>query len=157
MSELGADRGMTIETNTTVYTLGVDLYTMIIDSPAELDQWQEVAADTAIRAGLCIEQQKGLVTTGYFLLGSDIDYDKNYVPYKTYSEYWHMLNTDGTIGNTLIGVEGAILGPDWGDGSSVGFRGIFDGRGHNIDGLSVTGQWNGFILTTGNSAFVKNI
>jgi hypothetical protein len=50
------------------YAAMANVYTMIIDNKAELDQWQVVASENAIEAGICIEQQKGLAYNGYFLL-----------------------------------------------------------------------------------------
>ena len=53
--DLGLGKELTIETNLIVYTMSVDVYTMIIDSVEELDSWQAVAAENAVKAGVCIE------------------------------------------------------------------------------------------------------
>ena len=84
MDALGEGKMLTIETATTVYTMFINVYTMIINTAEELDQWQAIAAQNAVDAGLCIEEQKGLVYSGYFKLGNDIAYNKvwkNYLPY----------------------------------------------------------------------------
>ena len=159
--ELGEGQEMTIETNLIVYTMSVDLYTMIINNVAELDQWQAIAAENAVRAGLCVEQQKGIAYNGYFILGDDIEYNKAWKPYKKYGDLWALCYNNPSIWQKVNGVDQLIPGAfqeDWGAGRSGGFKGTFDGKGHYINGMSTAGngEYNAFIVTLG-SGTVRNV
>lgn len=167
--DLGLGKELTIETNLIVYTMTVDLYTMIIDSVEELDMWQEVAAENAVRAGVCIEAQKGLAYNGYFVLGANIEYNKVWTPYKKFGELWALCYQNQGIWKDLSSyangkapeagnmVDGAIV-EDWGAGREAGFKGIFDGQGYAINGLSTAdnGDYNAFIVTLG-GGIVRNV
>lgn len=168
MADLGDDKEMTIETDLMIYTMTADVYTMVIDSAEELDKWQETAAENAVKAGTCIEAQKGLAYDGYFVLGGDIEYNKEWASYKKYGDLWGLCYNNKGIWkdpNKYVNgqapgdndrVEGAIV-EDWGAGASGGFQGIFDGKGYAIEGLNVQGQYNGFITTMGLNGVVRNI
>ena len=169
--DLGLGKELTIETNLIVYTMSVDVYTMIIDSVEELDSWQAVAAENAVKAGVCIEAQKGLVTSGYFALGANIEYNKVWKPYKAYGELWALCYRNpniwidqstykaGTAPAEGNRVEGTIVA-DWGNGAFVGFQGTFDGQGHYINGMQTANLgddgYNAFIVTLGGGT-VKNV
>ncbi len=161
MSELGKGKTMTVETEKTIYTATVDVYTMIIDTKAELDSWQSIAADNAVRAGVCLEAQKGHATSGYFLLGSDIEYNGVWKPYMAYNQIWGVSTANTTLANTLKDESGnyieGVIDEDWGRGIAGGFQGIFDGCGHNIDGLETSGKYSGFIVTNGKNGVVQNL
>ena len=177
---LGEGQTLAIETNLVVYTMSVDVYTMIINSVEELDSWQEVAAENAIRAGLCIEEQKGLVYNGYFVLGNNINYNKVWSSYKKYGDLWALCYQNrniwkeeyqseyDAIGNSdkrnqIVAdafaagkmLDGTII-EDWGKGDGGGFKGTFDGQGYYIDGLENSGVYSAFIVTMGGGT-VKNI
>ncbi len=166
--DLGKGKTLIIETNLIVYTMTADVYTMIIDSAEELDTWQEVASENAVRAGICIEAQKGLAYNGYFVLGDNIKYNKEWKSYKKYGELWALCYQNQSIwidqslyeagkaphANNMV--EGAIV-EDWGAGNRGGFQGVFDGNGYAIEGLNIQGQYNGFITTMGRNGVVKNI
>jgi len=168
--DLGKGKTLIIETNLIVYTMTVDVYTMIIDSAEELDTWQEVAAENAVKAGICIEAQKGLAYNGYFILGDNIKYNKEWKTYKKYGDLWGLcynnagiwkeLPEDGKIHSKVPAadnmVEGAII-EDWGAGDKGGFQGVFDGNGYAIEGLNIQGQYVGFVTTMGRNGIVKNI
>lgn len=140
MRDLGEDKAVVIETEEMVYDLKADVYTLIIDNKEDLDAWQKIACDEAVRAGLCGADKYGQFMTGYFLLGSDVAYNDNYTTFKTFMDFGNLYN----------------WGKEWGDGSSFGFKGIFDGRGHVIDGLNVSGRYNGFVTTLADGT-IENI
>ena len=168
--DLGLGKELTIETNLILYTMSVDVYTMIIDNVEELNAWQEVAAENAVKAGLCIAAQKGLAYNGYFVLNANIEYNNNvWAPYKKYNDLWALCyqNKDiwvdktnyanGKAPETSNMVEGAIV-EDWGRGHGAGFKGVFDGQGHYINNLSTANgaDYNAFIVTLGGGT-VKNL
>jgi hypothetical protein len=84
-TELGKGKPVFITTEEgSNYTGYANVYTMIIDNKAELDKWQEVASENAVKAGDVLEAQKGLLYNGYFLLNADIEYNGVWKPYKAY-------------------------------------------------------------------------
>ena len=167
--DLGKGKELSIETNLIVYTMSVDVYTMIIDNAEELDQWQTVAVENAVKAGLCVEQQKGITYSGYFLLGGNIEYNKAWKPYKAYGELWALCYSNKAIWKNETDyaeqktatpgqlIDGAFQ-EDWGKGNLGGFQGVFDGQGYYINGLSTagSGDYNAFIVTLGGGT-VRNI
>ena len=171
-ADLGKGKTMTLETETTFYSVPVDVYTLIINNAEELDQWQAIAAENAVKEGICLEAQKGLVYSGYFVLGDNIEYNKvwkTYLPYagvnpSLYSLCYQNPNIwadpslyeAGNAANTAALVEGAIV-EDWGAGKLGGFKGTFDGDGHYIHGLETSGDYSGFIVTMGLGGTIKNV
>ena len=162
MADLGLGKTMTVETDRAVYTMPVDVYTMVISNRDELDRWQSVAAENAVKAGLCLEVQKGFVLSGYFVMDNDVAYNKQWTVYKDFSALWRLstdkgnpdaVNLKDADGNFLSGV----VDEAWNHGINGGFQGIFDGMGHNISGMEVVGKFNGFIVVNGKKGVVQNI
>ncbi len=164
-AELGKGKVMTVETDKTIYSMNVDVYTMIINDKSELDSWQAIAVDNSVRAGLCIEEQKWAVLSGYFILGNDIEYNgtwKTIIPSngatpsingllswnKALIQEWK--NTYG---------EAAVIEEDWTSGARGGFQGTFDGQGYGIIGLKTVkaGDGSAFIITLGRNGTIKNL
>ena len=148
---LGKGVDMVIETTSAIYTGTANVYTMIINDVAEFDAWQEVAAQNAVDAGLCIAAQKGITYSGYFVLGNDIEYNKLFTSYKTYGQIWELCYSNANIwtggaNNSGSLVEGAFQ-EDWGRGEFAGFKGVLDGDGHKVIGLQTSGKYNAFIVT----------
>ena len=50
-----------------------------------------------------------------------------------------------------------VIKCDWGDGLNIGFVGTFDGKGHVIDGMSIEGQYNAFVVTMNKDGYIKNV
>ena len=132
----------------TIYKLTANVYTMIINNAAELDQWQAVAADVAYMQGLVIEAQKKAVLSGYFALGNDILYNKVWSPILTYGDIWHTLDKTGSVGSTVVNDEKAIF-EGWTEGNKAGFKGVFDGNGYKIDGMATSGPYSAFVVVMG--------
>lgn len=128
------------EEKDTEILLPVLLISKVITTAKEFDGWQELASYVAVAAGHCTGDKLGLFMDGYFVLGEDISYNKAWTPYKNYSFYW--ANAENNA---------------WTNGTKCGFQGVFDGRGHIIDGMSVSGQYNAFLVTMSSNAELKNI
>ncbi len=171
--ELGKGKTLTIETDFVIYTMSVNVYTMIINNKAELNEWQAIAAQNAIDAGMCIPEQKGLVYSGYFILGGNIEYNDVWTTYRTYSGgedhgLWGLCYNNpsiwknaedfenGKTGDAGQLLDGAIQ-EDWGSGNKAGFKGTFDGNGYYINGLHTSGTYSGFVVTLGNGGVIKNV
>ena len=163
-AEVGEGKTMIVVTDKATYTIPANVYTMIIDDKAELDQWQAVAAENAVKAGLVIEAQMGMTYTGYFLLNANIEYNGVWAPYKAYGALWGLCYNNaaiwedgkiptyenGVITNDASGVlvDGAFQ-EDWGTGKLGGFKAVFDGNGHYINGMETSGDFAGFVVTMG--------
>ena len=160
MSDLGDDVLMVVETDAAKYEMYVSVYTMIINSVEELDQWQAVAADTSVAAGICVEEQKKAVLSGYFVLGDDIEYNKQFTPILNYSSIWAAISNASqcqALREQYGDKADMIIEEDWGSGLKAGFQGVFDGKGHEIKGVEVKGEYSGFIITMGLNGVVKNV
>lgn len=138
--KLGA-REMILSTADVEYTFTADIYTLIISNKAEFDQMRGLA-----RANGDISNTG--VLDGYFVLNGNIEYNAGFVSLTDSGEIW-------TINNKLGGA-------GWNDPSKYGFRGVFDGRGYNVNGITVksatSGRESGGIFGfTGNNAVIKNV
>ena len=138
--KLGA-REMILSTADVEYTFTADIYTLIISNKAEFDQMRSLA-----RANGDISNTG--VLDGYFVLNGNIEYNAGFVSLTDSGELW-------TINNKLGGA-------GWNDPSKYGFRGVFDGRGYNVNGITVkaatSGSESGGIFGfTGNNAVIKNV
>ena len=137
--KLGA-REMILSTADVEYTFTADIYTLIISNKAEFDQMRSLA-----RANGDISNTG--VLDGYFVLNGNIEYNAGFVSLTDSGELW-------TINNKLGGA-------GWNDPSKYGFRGVFDGRGYNVNGITVkaaTSRESGGIFGfTGNNAVIKNV
>ena len=135
-SKLGV-RDIIVSTNLVRYTMSVELYTLIIRNKDDLDSMSAIAEANG---------QAPCEFEGYFLLGNDIAYNGLFIA-MTDSGYHYMNNKeDGGWSNM-----------------TKGFKGIFDGRGYNIDGLEVgdritTGIESGGIFGyLGSGGIVRNV
>lgn len=135
------EREMILSTADVEYTFTADIYTLIISNKAEFDQMRSLA-----RANGDISNTG--VLDGYFVLNGNIEYNASFVSLTDSGEIW-------TINNKLGGA-------GWNDPSKYGFRGVFDGRGYNVNGITVksatSGRESGGIFGfTGNNAVIKNV
>ena len=111
-AEMGEDRAFYIETNLARYQLNVDLYTKILMTKEDFETFSVFSKQAcAVEAALW---------DGYFVLGADIDYNGLYQ------------SQIADIGSLWAAVEG-----NWSNGGLYGFRGVFDGKGHVIDGVTI--------------------
>ena len=148
MKDLGEGKPVVMETEDIVYTMQADVYTLIIDTKEEFDKWQEIACNEAVKAGLCPEAAYRQYMSGYFVLGADIEYNGNYAVFTPFDYYWKLGN---------VGIDGVKYGDGgWNRPTSYGFKGVFDGKGHVIDGLSVSGKLNGFVVTL-SDGIIENV
>ena len=158
-SNLGEDKEMLVTMEDgTIYKLTANVYTMIINSAEELDQWQAVSAQTAVDQGISTAEQKGYVYSGYFALGNNIEYNNIWTPYKTFGQIWGLYGNkdfsaltvakENTTANAKLYTDGSI-NEDWGVGYFAGFKGIFDGNGYYINGLQTSGDYAAFVVTMG--------
>ena len=111
-AEMGEDRPLFIETNLARYQVNVDLYTKILMTKDDFDTFSGLAKEA------CLSEDA--LWDGYFVLGNDIAYNGLYQ------------SQIADIGSLWAAVEGS-----WSNGGLYGFRGVFDGKGHVIDGMSI--------------------
>lgn len=110
-AEMGEDKEMIIETNVASYVINVDMYTKILYTKSDLDElatWSKKADPNAA------------IWDGYFVLGADIAYN-------------------GTYNSKIADIDSlwAAVGGTWSNGGLYGFKGVVDGKGYNIEGISI--------------------
>lgn len=109
---MGENREILIETDKASYSLSVDFYTKIITTKEEFNAMATLAKNA------CPKQDN--LWDGYFVLGADIEYD-------------------GVYKSRLADLDSlwAAVGETWSNGVMNGFKGVFDGKGHQIDGVEI--------------------
>ena len=112
-SKLGENLVMVIETNLVSYEFTVDMFTKIIRNKADLDNMEALSKSCSSSKTLW---------DGYFVLGADIEYNGVF---------------SNMIGNYAYLAQESIAGGNWHNGVVNGFKGVFDGKGHVIDGLQI--------------------
>ncbi len=110
-ADLGENRQLVVETSLASYTVDVDLYTKIISDKAEFDQM-------AALSKAC--NKNAAIWDGYFILDNDIEYNDLCV------------SKIADLDSLWAAVEG-----NWSNGGLYGFKGVFDGKGHNVDGVRI--------------------
>ncbi len=118
--ELGK-REIVAKTDKATYVITANLYSMLIETPEELDAWHGYAFENG--------------DDGYYALANNIDYNGVY----TGSRNW-----DNS-------------GYRWANPDTTGFKGIFDGNGYIIDGLSIEDGFRGFVTLLQSEGVIKNV
>lgn len=114
-----------VVTDKVIYDVPVDVYTLIINTAEELDRMGELSVylnEKGTSAGL---------NDGYFVLGDNISYNKDFIPFMSQEQIY--------VSN------GNKVSYDY---SQFGWRGIFDGRGYNIDGLTLASGSAGSVFAS---------
>lgn len=127
------DTEFLIHTENFEYTFPVTMYTLVINNKTDIDKMIELSKESG---------SADYYTDGYFVLGADINYNGTTKGSLLNSETLHTyLPAAGLVGN------------DWGNGEICGFKGIFDGQGHTINGLEVSAICNSSSNLTMTSLF----
>ena len=134
--ELG-ERELTILTDTVSYTMSVEIYTLIIRNRDDLNAMNEIAEANG---------EAPCEFEGYYILANDIDYNGVFVAMTDSGYHYTNNKEDGGWSNM-----------------AKGFKGIFDGRGYNIDGLEVadrlptSNESGGIFGYVGRGGIVRNV
>ena len=143
---LGDGKDLVISTANYDYAVKADVYTMVIKTKADMDAWGNIA-----RTNGNFDFTAAL--DGYFALGANIEYNGEYVS-PTDCDEVYTLNRNVIKDNT------------WQNTARFGFKGVFDGKGYNVDGMAVKGRSKksdggtasgGFVGYMNNDGVVKNI
>lgn len=143
---LGDGKDLVISTANYDYAVKADVYTMVIKTKADMDAWGNIA-----RTNGNFDSTAAL--DGYFALGANIEYNGEYVS-PTDCDEVYTLNRNVIKDNT------------WQNTARFGFKGVFDGKGYNVDGMAVKGRSKksdggtasgGFVGYMNNDGVVKNI
>ena len=110
-SQMGENRSLSIETSLASYVINVDMYTKIVHTKEDFENMATLAKKAVSDAALW---------DGYFILGSDVVYNGLF------------RSKIADIDSLWAAVEGS-----WYNGGLYGFRGVFDGKGHKIEGISI--------------------
>ena len=138
--KLGA-KEMILSTADVDYTFTADIYTLKISNKAEFDKMRDLARSNGDVSNT------GLLD-GYFVLDCNIEYNADFVSMTDSGEIY-------TI-NSKLG------GAGWNDPSRYGFKGVFDGCGYNVNGITVKSRLSdsesgGIFGFTNNNAVIKNV
>lgn len=143
---LGDGKDLVISTANYDYAVKADVYTMVIKTKADMDAWGNIA-----RTNGNFDSTAAL--DGYFALGANIEYNGEYVS-PTDCDEVYTKNREVIKDNT------------WQNTARFGFKGVFDGKGYNVDGMAVKGRLKkgdggtasgGFVGYMNNDGVVKNI
>ena len=110
--QMGEDCAFFIETNLARYEIGVNLYTKILYTKEDFDGFATLSKQA------CLDN--AAIWDGYFVLGADIAYN-------------------GVFKSKLADIDSlwAAVEGNWSNGGLYGFKGVFDGKGHKIEGISI--------------------
>ena len=121
-SKLGKQE-LILNTNLVRYTMPIEVYTMIINNAEELDKMRSIANTGEEELSIRFSNEQGYdiyrnsqFFDGYFILGNDIAYNKVITGMTDTGSVWQVQGTEA---------------------DDRGFRGVFDGCGYNIDGVTV--------------------
>lgn len=139
-SELGPV-SFVVSTENYDYVCETEMYSLVIGSKADLDAFAEAA-----RANGDVKNTG--VLDGYFVMDADVSYNGTFVSVTDTDEIYEAASKNG--GGWMTG------------SAKYGFRGVFDGRGHNIEGLTVRARSNdsssgGFVGYLNDAGVVKNV
>lgn len=110
--QMGEGTVFFLETNLARYAISVDLYTKILHTKDDFDNFATIAKS------VCADNDA--LWDGYFVLGADIVYNGKYKS--------KLADLDSLW---------AAVGGNWSNGGLYGFRGVFDGKGHKIEGIHI--------------------
>lgn len=132
----------------TKVSVNVLLCTYVLKTADDLDAFGALSKAESASPG---------VWAGHFVLGNDIAYNKQFTPFITRE----------TVNSATASI-GSTPWANWTDVVSYGFKGVFDGLGHTIEGLEIIGQatWSnnagepdacGFIGLLNNTGVIRNV
>lgn len=132
----------------TKVSVDIFLCTYVLRTAEDIDAFGALAKAESTEAG---------VWDGYFVLGNDIIYNKEFTPFITRE----------TVNKATAGV-GSTPWANWVDVTKYGFKGVFDGQGHAIEGLKIVmnATWSdnagepnaaGFIGLLHNNGVIRNV
>ncbi|MBQ7373733.1 MAG: hypothetical protein IJW64_04130 [Clostridia bacterium] len=132
-AKMGENRVLSLETTKASYLIELDLYTKIIKTAEDLNKFAVYAKQA---------NPDKAIWDGYFILGDDIKYNGVY---------------DSQVAdlNSLW----SAVGGSWSNGGLYGFKGVIDGRGHYIEGLTIGNgtSMNSFIGVLHIDGVIKNL
>ena len=138
-AKLGEDKRFRVTTENYDYYFDADVYTYIIKTKADLDKFGATAKS-------CGDFTKTGALDGYFVLGADIDYDGIFTSITDTDEIYTVVNPKGGL---------------WTDSSKYGFKGVFDGKGHVVKGMTIkaifTNGSGGFVGCLNTVGIIKNV
>lgn len=134
-------REMILTTADVNYKFTADMYTLKISNKAEFDKMRDLARSNG-------NVSNTGVLDGYFVLDNNIEYNAEFVSMTDSGEVWSVNNKLGGAG--------------WDDSSKYGFKGVFDGRGYNVNGITVKSRTSeresgGIFGYLNNDAVIKNV
>lgn len=122
-ARLLGEQKLVLNTDKVRYTMDVTIYTMIINDADELDKMATLANTGATEicqaknSSFYGKEVNSQYFDGYFVLGNDIAYNREFVSMTNTLSVWQVTGTELDY--------------------TRGFKGIFDGMGYNVEGMTV--------------------
>ena len=131
--DMGEGKEIVIATDKAQYLIKANVYTKVISTKEDLDQMGALAK-------ACEDYFR--LWNGYFVLDSDIAYNGIFNSIAHSMDIW-------TSADPV----------EWSNGQLYGFKGVFDGKGHTIDGLEINqaGQCGGLFGVLHRDGMIKNV
>lgn len=141
-SKLG-NKTLTIQTDSFSYQMESEIYSLIIQNKDDLDSMITIARNN---------NQESYLADGYFVLGNNIEYNGTIENMFDSGKLWSARNS----------VTNERIENNWPSGDVTGFKGVFDGKGHYISGLTVsprsgTSETGGIFCTLHTGSVIKNV
>ena len=134
------EKDLIIDTDKAQYVAESGVYTKVLRTADDILGWQNLAYAA---------DDSNTFWGGYFILGNDID-----MTGKNFNGRFDYASMHNTTNWTVLP---EYAGLNYRNGNTGGFRGIFDGRGYNIDNLNIP-KWNdSFAGQMASGGVVKNI
>ena len=137
--ELG-ERQLIISTENYNYNMVADVYSLKVSNKAEFDSMRESARKNG-------DVENTGVLDGYYVLDADIEYNGTFTSMTDTGEVWSANNN--------------LNGGSWHNAAKYGFKGVFDGCGYNVNGLTVvtisSTQSGGIVGYMNNEGVFKNV
>lgn len=136
---------LTVRTISREYYVPVNVYTKIISNKADLDEFKTLSA----AAGEKAPNGRSITCDGYFVVDNDIEYNGEFISLLTSYDLYSAASSSGR--------------GQWQNASIYGFKGVFDGQGHTISGLTIVNkaaeaeECGGFIGYIHVDGVIKNV
>lgn len=145
---MGPGKQLIIDTDMAQYTADAGVYTKVLRTPDDVNAWNGLAYDA---------DSSNIHWSGYFVLGNDIDMSGQAFnsEFSYLDLHYGNVPDNPSLSWTVKEQYKGLIYRNGRDGG--GFRGIFDGRGYNIDNLNMAEHNSSFAGQMAAGGTVRNV